>query len=149
MVKSLLCLLIFTTSLFAQNKVPFSVLDNSDNLVGERLVFHIKETIAKSHLYELSKSASMRITITTTSYNEENNNASIFSIVWLQDALYCEALYLTSTLGYVGADGVKEMAESIVARFDNVIEKHKISRLEMILKERQYKRQISEDQNQD
>lgn len=120
-------------------KIIVEVEAFSDDFVGRRLVFNIKEMIRKSYAMELQTynyddiplSVVPRIKMivrTIAKYKDNTSTATIYSVTWTlsgefeHEDTWCRDRYLVGTLGYCGSARVEETAESLVADTDDIVE---------------------------
>ncbi|MFN3135195.1 MAG: hypothetical protein ACK44H_06435 [Candidatus Kryptonium sp.] len=135
MVNNLKLLLLILTSLVAfqteaLSQIPVEVVDYSEDMVGQMLVYRVKEKFRESNIFYLplvSKGFRFRVQISTMDRfkgdNFRSNVSTIYSVVWLlyDDEKLVFPIYLDHTLGYSGRDVVGVTAEEIVARTDKIV----------------------------
>ncbi|WP_072264102.1 hypothetical protein [Candidatus Kryptobacter tengchongensis] len=138
-----LFLVLFQDQLFSQIQVE--VVDNAEDMVGRRLVYHVKEKFRKSEMFNLPiapKGLRFRILIYTMDRfkgdNWLSNISTMYSVIWLlyDDERMLFPIYLKSTLGFAGSDVVESAAEGIVANTDKVVSEFEelLREIEKILK---------------
>jgi len=126
-----LCLIGNSGSTDSDGEAPvgIEVIDNADDVIGSRLIYHIREIIRKSEGYYLSNSNQNRLILNVLatdpfeSIPEDRGHISVTSVIWTmgyKNNEYCQC-YFSSTIGYCGANRVKEAAEAIVAEADDYL----------------------------
>jgi hypothetical protein len=110
--------------------MPIDVEHTGDDIVGSNLAYLVKEDIRKSVSLEISfnsKQARMQVDVNTLDRNPQTPGlATVYAvdILWINPTQVFP-LYITSNVGYCGADKVQECAMSIVAEIseqsDNII----------------------------
>ncbi len=112
------------------SQIPVEVVDNSEDMVGQMLVYRVKEKFRESNLFYLpliSKGFRFRVQISTMDRFKgdklSENISTIYSVVWLlyDDEKFIFPIYLDHTLGYSGRDVVGIAAEDIVAKTDKIV----------------------------
>lgn len=135
MANNLKRLLLILTSLVALqtealSQIPVEVVDYSEDMVGQMLVYRVKEKFRESNIFYLplvSKGFRFRVQISTMDRfkgdNFRSNVSTIYSVVWLlyDDEKFLFPIYLDHTLGYSGRDVVGVTAEEIVAKTDRIV----------------------------
>jgi len=129
-----LILLILTLLVAFQTKalsqIPIEVLDYSEDMVGQMLVYRVKEKFRESNIFYLPlvpKGFRFRVQISTMDRfkgdDSRSNLSTMYSVIWLlyDDEKFIFPIYLDHTLGYSGRDVVGSTAEEIVARTDKII----------------------------
>lgn len=117
--------------------MPIEIVDYSEDIVGKRLVYNIKEKIRESHLMRLTYFDEPRIKVTIASiakFEDDPSVATIYKVVWLladtkwspEILDYTYPIYLNSTFGYCGSKRVSETAEGIVADTDDMAEYYQL-----------------------
>lgn len=122
--KLILLVICFNTLLLAQyEKYPVEILDNSYDRVGESLVYQIKEKLRESNSLRLTidDENRLQIDIKTMSY-EDSRVLTIYSIIWILKPVDQLPIFYDSTLGYVGSDRINNVAISIVAQTDKLLD---------------------------
>jgi hypothetical protein len=113
-------------------KFKIQVVDNSSDLVGQRLVYELKEKIRASQSMDLIPNCDngcWRIIIYTLDKEPDDSalkgRATVFSVIWLgmPQNQPGTALFLDSSIGYCGGQRVAETAENIVAQTDRLFSK--------------------------
>jgi hypothetical protein len=113
-------------------KFKIQVVDNSSDLVGQRLVYQLKEKIRASHSMDLIPNCDngcWRIIVYTLDKEPDDSalkgRATVFSVIWLgmPQNQPGTALFLDSTIGYCGSERVVETAENIIAHTDRLFSK--------------------------
>jgi len=111
-----------------QTQVAVEILDQSQGLVGERLVYFVRETIRRSTAFRLMDTSEPRIQIiiqTMPRFEDDPNTSTMYSVVWNlvvgDETSGWTTVYLDNTIGYAGRDVVSSSAETIVARTDRLI----------------------------
>jgi hypothetical protein len=108
----------------AKAKVPVSIEWTGEDLVGRRLVYHIRETIGQSSLYEQSTLKVNEVSVVSADTHEERQgNASVVSALYstkgvcgkLPDAVAVR--YVSHAALLVGVSRAEESAKDIVAGF--------------------------------
>lgn len=112
---------------YAQTVTLVEVVSTSDDSVGQRLVFAIKEGIRASRSMELTVEDRPRIRIDIVTLDPDRGDrgmSTVYSIVWTFDGP-TQALpsYLTTSVGTCGASRVRDCADGLVADTDRQIEK--------------------------
>ncbi len=119
--------IIFTLNILAQSeKFAIEIIDNTSDNVGESLVYQIKEKIRESNSLRLTlkDEGRMQIEIKTLSY-EKSQVLTIYTVIWILKPVGQLPIYYESTLGYVGIDRINNVAISLVAQTDRLIEELK------------------------
>lgn len=114
---------------FSQDYIKIQVIDSSEGLIGQRLVYYVKEEIRKSSTFDLVDPAGSRWQMIVNAMPKDQdypNNAAIYSIVWNlvmpnADGTDGPSMFFDSTLGYCGANVVEQSASDIIARTDKII----------------------------
>lgn len=130
--KSIIFLFIITIFLLninvqAENKMPVEVIFNGDDVIGNRLFYHVKENIRKSKSMKLSNNKEPKYQLCITSIDNSYGNlgnSSALSIVWLQCIMIKNITmrkFINSSVVLCGSNKVYEMAESIIANTDEII----------------------------
>lgn len=108
--------------------MPVEVVDLSDDMVGERLVYYVKEGIRESNAFRLTNSDESRVKLiisTMDRFQDTPNISSQYCVVWVfvgaSNSDFPWPIYLNHTIGYCGSDVVKTSAEGIVASTDRLI----------------------------
>lgn len=115
------------------SKVAIEIEHSGDDIVGARFVYNIKEMIRKSSALKLTYSDESRIKmiIITITYDDRHpSTACVYSVTWTLSGTWrhkgnegvLHPLYLTGVLGTCGSDRVESVAESIVAKTDELAE---------------------------
>jgi len=129
-----LCFLILPLLLLIHNKtfpqIQIEIVDNSEDMVGRRLVYHVKEKFRQSRAFQLvvaPEGPRFRLIIYTMDRFEGDrsfsNVSTMYSVVWLfyDDEKMLFPIYLDSTLGFAGSNVVESSAEGIVAQTDRIV----------------------------
>jgi hypothetical protein len=120
-------------------KTTIAVNHSGDDLVGQRLIFAIRETIRSSHGYQIESSprAAYRINIVTMdpeSGSSKNGLSAIAAVTIVKkntttfnprDPQTWYPIYLTTSVVSVGSKRVDEISKSIVAMLESEIEEYK------------------------
>ena len=124
-------LILFSAELIhAQQGTSYiEIVSNAPDIVGQRLVYELKEQIRKSSAFTLVDPIGSRWQIVITSIASDPNfpNAgTTYAVVWnmvVED--FCgptpSILYGDSTVGYCGTQVIASAAQTILARTDNLI----------------------------
>jgi hypothetical protein len=112
-----------------QGATDIEIVSNAPDIVGQRLVYEIKEQFRKSTGFNLVDPIGSRwqlVIITLDQDTSKPNQGTVYSIVWnmvLEDLCGPSptALYGESTVGYCGTYVVESSAQAIVARTDNLV----------------------------
>lgn len=110
---------------FAQMPVHISA-QTSDDLVGNRMVFALKEKIRRSagmSLVDKEGSGVLTLRITTLDpdrKNKDSGNQTIYSVAWTVESFHNPpmTIYLNSNVGLCGANRVQECADDFAADAD-------------------------------
>jgi hypothetical protein len=98
----------------------------SNDMVGGRLIYALKEQVRASQTYRLTtdpSESSIKVFVSTMNPDKGLNNRTIYSIVHLGYNLDAERwLYRNSFLGITGTLKVTESAESLMADIDTTAE---------------------------
>jgi hypothetical protein len=118
----------------AQISSPVNVVINesSDDPVGRSLIYELKEEVNTSSQMRLTDpeqvDSGIKVNIVTLDKNEESRysgSSTTFSIAWsyfiLTESGYMD-MYLTQSVGYVGADRVANQARSLAASTNEKVE---------------------------
>jgi hypothetical protein len=98
-----------------------------NDIVGERLIYNIKELVRKSRAMKLMPSEGETdclrlIVITMNSGGPARNNATIYSVTWVVSfSGYPGNQYVTSEVGTCGSSRVLESAEAMVAHTEKLL----------------------------
>ncbi|MBI2380196.1 MAG: hypothetical protein HYV16_05550 [Gammaproteobacteria bacterium] len=107
-------------------KDPVQVLHTGNDIVGERLVYAIKEGVQRSASMRISESERGRVGVIISSVDMKDgglDGVSAYSIVWvLAQEGNGVSIYIDSTVGFCGGLRVAECADAIVARTSSRIE---------------------------
>lgn len=101
----------------------------ADDVVGERLVYRVKELIRKSNAMKLLSSerdrGCVRVIINTMEEKgpgDLHNVATVYSVTWAVSYSDLPCLnYVNSTVGYCGSARLSDAAEGIVARTEKIV----------------------------
>ena len=111
-----------------QGQVAVEVLDQSDGMVGERLVYFVRESFRRSAAFRLTDTSEPRLQVIITTmprFKDSPNTSAMYSVVWNlvigSDASGWTTLYMDNTLGYAGSDVAQGSAEDVVARTDKLL----------------------------
>lgn len=124
----LIFIVVFFTNNFllaqTQQIIPVEILDLFEDNVGQRLAYKIREEIRKSNAFRLTTydESRLQIRISSISYDEEYNAATIYSVIWLICSPETFPIYFNSTVGYAGGNRIDEVAERIVANTDKMLQ---------------------------
>jgi hypothetical protein len=109
-------------------QVAVEIVDQSSGIVGERLLYYVRETFRRSAAFRLTDVAEPRMQVivsTMPRFEDQPNTSTMYSVVWtlvIGDATSgWTFLYLDNTIGYAGSDVVSSSAETIVARTDRLV----------------------------
>lgn len=112
----------------ATQSVAVEVVDQSQGMVGERLLYFVREGFRRSAAFRLTEAAEPRLQViiaTMPKFEDNPNTSTMYSVVWNvvlgNESSGWTPLYLDNTLGYAGSDVVTTSAETIVARTDNLL----------------------------
>lgn len=117
-------------SLVAQEYIAFvEVMGYSEDMVGKRLIYQIKEEFRRSSAFILTDMNTNRIILIIHtidpmrgSLSEYSNTMTTISATWLvADSNITHPFYISSNIGISGSANIKEMAEGIVATTDNLM----------------------------
>lgn len=124
-------ILVFLASpLGAASKALIEVSDASDEILGRKLVYAVKERIRKSEGMQLAVTGTRFVLLIRTIDPLKNieslrESTIVFDAIWLlRDENRNTVLYLEDTMGICGAKAVDDIADSIIAHSDNVISRH-------------------------
>lgn len=106
-------------------KIPVEIINESEDSVGSRLVFRLKDKLKESNTFRLTTTREKRfqLHISTMDYDRDSpGNSTIYSVVWTFGATKESPLptYLTSTVGYCGSTRVDEIIETILAQTEKL-----------------------------
>jgi hypothetical protein len=111
-----------------ENQIAVEIQQQTDDMVGERLVYFVRETFRKSTAFRVTDLPESRVQViisTMPRFPDDPSSSTIYSVVWNlvipNGSSDWTTLYLSSTLGYAGRDVVTSSAETIVARTDNLM----------------------------
>jgi hypothetical protein len=117
---------LITTSI-ADELSHVCVTSSSQDMVGERLVYNVKELIRKSRSMKLMPSEKetgcLRLIIMTMERLGTSQNIYVYSVTWVASVggSLEDDYYIDGTLGYCGSTRVTEAAEVIVARTEKLV----------------------------
>ena len=111
-------LILVTASILAQ--VPVQVLETSEDSVGQRLTYNLKEQIRESRGLQIARdlqSQRMQFRIVTLDQNPSSpGNSTVYSAVTLwANPNVALPVFLDQQVGYCGSNRVDECAEALVA----------------------------------
>jgi hypothetical protein len=114
-------------TLLAEGKIPVEVKATSDDTVGKRLVYRIKEDIRRSATFEITSNTKvprLKITIVTLDPIPAGSSgiSTIFSYVMLASGVYFDDIFITSGVGICGLQKINNVAQNMVAEIDNYTE---------------------------
>lgn len=123
--------MIGVSSLWAQTptvKTPVEVISTSNDLVGQRLVYKIKENIRASSGMELTFNTDIPrfqiIIVTIDSNPNMQGNETVYSAVFLWNGpKLAFPFYLNSDVGFSGSNRIDEAAQGITADASEQIDK--------------------------
>jgi hypothetical protein len=118
--------LFFLCAVFpATAQVKVAVIPTTDDTVGNRLVFAIKESIRRSagmQLVDRTQDGFIRMNIVTLDPDKSSGggNRTIYSVVWTAQTFHRPSvtMYLTSSVGTCGTNRVSQCADGLVADTD-------------------------------
>jgi len=129
-----ICLLGNIGNVNASGEIPISieVRGSTTNVLGDRLIYHVKEVIRKSAGYYLTSSNPIdnRLVLTINVIDpyedvpEQKGYLVIYSTAWAmgyRDNQFCECS-LYSSVGYCGTKRVDEAAEYIISQAEQFID---------------------------
>jgi hypothetical protein len=97
---------------------------NSNDMVGQRLIYLINEGIRKSEsmrlVYDDNYQLALRIT-TTDPFPETPNVATIYSIAWTTYNSGSFDYFYAHTVGKGGMNHVDQLADNVVAKTDQIV----------------------------
>lgn len=106
-------------------KVPIEVDSLSDDSVGERLAFQLRERIRQSTGYSLTSANEPHMVLVLRTMDRDclgKNKSTIYSIVWTFKKDSVIRFYVDSAIGLAGDDVIEKAAEGIIARTDSMME---------------------------
>jgi hypothetical protein len=106
-------------------KVPIEVDSLSDDSVGERLAFQLREKIRRSTGYILTSANEPHMTLVLRTTDRDclgKDKSTIYSIVWTFKKDKDIHFYIDSAIGHVGNNVIEQAAEGIIARTDSIME---------------------------
>lgn len=126
-VKIILAFILFINlKVFSQFAVE--VVDRAEDMVGQRLVFKVKEKFNASSMFRLTFSDEVRIQVIILTMDRFKGTArsegtsTMYSVIWaLKSPELILPTYLDSTLGFAGAWVLDDAAEGIVATTEKLI----------------------------
>lgn len=115
------------TSLYAQttHKVAIEIINRSEDPVGTRLVFQIKEKIKGSNIFRQAKASEPRLQLIINSIDQDADNpgaSTVYSVIWTFANADESPAMLNNTLGVCGSERVANAAETILAETDKIVE---------------------------
>lgn len=118
---------IISISLYAEptHKIAVEIISRSEDQVGTRFVFRIKEKIIGSNIFRQAKVSEPRLQLIISSIERDHDNpgeSTVYSIIWTYAESDENPTMLNHTLGVCGADRVGNAAESILAETDKIVE---------------------------
>ena len=123
-VVTLLTLLTLTAGAYAQTAIWVDA-DTSDDYVGQRLAFALKEAVRGSSAMKVvdrPQDGSIYVRMLTMNPDKSNggNLRTTYSITWTVQTLHSTPveMYLTSTVGICGSDRVNSCAQNLAATTD-------------------------------
>lgn len=123
--KIILLLALYPILTQAQSPIYFEHYSSSNDIVGSRLAYKVKEHIRLSQNMQLvvdEDEAIIKIILQTMPY-EDTGYITIYSVVWtVRQLTYPHSkIYWDSELGYCGGGRVNDMAETIIADTDKIL----------------------------
>jgi hypothetical protein len=125
--RSLVVLLaLLAIPVFGGPKIPIEVNHTSDEQIGERLAYAVKERIRKSEALTLT-SEGTRFVLIIDAIDPDSDEAYrgariVFSTTWLlRDEQRNATVYIAASMGKVGAKVINDIADSIVAHTDKIV----------------------------
>jgi hypothetical protein len=118
-------LLVLNLKLFSQ--VAIEVVDDSEDMVGQRLVFKVKEKFASSSIFRLTYKDEPRVQVIILTMDRfkgdrfQENISTMYAVIWVFKFEVGLPIYLNSTMGFAGSQVLDESAESIVAKTEKLI----------------------------
>ena len=103
---------------------PVEILAYTDDSLGERLVYRVKEKFRESLGFRLTSAQEQRlkVMINTTSTSEKTEGQeAIYSVIWLLEDYDEVQLYLFDILGSFDANELDATAEGILAKTDQLM----------------------------
>jgi hypothetical protein len=118
-------LLVLNLKLFSQ--VAIEVVDDSEDMVGQRLVFKVKEKFASSSIFRLTYKDEPRVQVIILTMDRfkgdrfQENISTMYAVIWVFKFEVGLPIYLNGTMGFAGSQVLDESAESIVAKTEKLI----------------------------
>ncbi len=122
----LIFLLVLNLEIFSQ--VAVEVRGYAEDMVGQRLVFKVKEEFASSSMFRLTYRDEARVQVIILTMDRfkgnsfQENFSTMYAVIWVfknEDLVL--PIYLDSTMGFAGSWVLDEAAESIVAKTEELI----------------------------
>ena len=111
-----------------QSPVAVEVVDGSEGMVGERLVYFVRESFRRSTAFRLTDTSEPRMQVivsTMPRLKDSPNTSAMYCVIWNlvvgSEASGWTTFYMDNTLGYAGSDVVERSAENVVARTDKLL----------------------------
>lgn len=110
---------------YSSAQINIYVQDDSEDRVGGRLVYEIKEELSSSSFFNLysykPKDKTILVMVVMTMDKNDNNayagSATMYAVVWYaNDPKDAFPSLLNHTMGYCGKDRVEEAAKNLVAK---------------------------------
>lgn len=125
-------LLVISAALWAFNtfaQAPVEISSISQDSVGQRLAFVVKERVRSSSSMSLILDGRPRVHLKLVTLEGNTSNPgdyTVYSAVWVWDSQKLGLpLYLTSSAGYCGTSRIQECAETLVAttykQWENIV----------------------------
>lgn len=118
-------------TLLAEGKIPVEVTATSNDTVGKRLVFKIRDDIRRSATFEIisnQKVPKLKVALVTLDPEAQRNSAgsqgnwTVFSYVMVASGVYFEDIFLASGVGVCGLKKIQDVAQNMVAEIDKYTE---------------------------
>ena len=99
-------------SILAQQKIPIEVITISDDTVGKKLVYRIKEDIQLSATFEITSDTNLpRLKITIVTLDPYKTEVStIYSLLMVASGVYFDDIFISSNVGVCGLGKIKDVA---------------------------------------
>lgn len=116
------CFALIPQIILAQQKIPIEVKATSDDTVGKRLVYRIKEDIRRSATFEITSNIKLpRLKLKFVTIDPSSGSSGIstvYSFVMLASGVYFDDIYITSGVGICGLNKTKDAAQNMMADID-------------------------------
>jgi hypothetical protein len=110
-----------------QTRVAVQIVDESEDDVGSRLIFRIKEEFRASSAFRLTDVDEARLKVIVSTMDrfkgdlQRQSIATVYSIIWLVEDEKTAATYLDNTIGFSGESTIASAAQTIIARTDRLV----------------------------